>query len=266
MYRNGYRLVLVSMIAILAMSTVAFAATPSPTSAVIKARVFNDCPITTLTETNNYPSSIVLNDVGLGCAGFANLHNWRLSEDGSTPAEFGNFSAWSLSFDLMITGTSNGEAGLSVAPWWSPDVDGRFNVRTTDGEIACFGGRLPFYSFTGSHGINYVKGDVISLMVTYLANSITEANPATIEYVVRYNGGTYSSGPLPFDMGNPAEDPPYGLWGMLNQAQVGGYVQEFMVNGDFGADLRTEWSNIVYENLHTVSTEDTSWGAIKAQY
>ena len=215
---------------------------------------------------NSYPSSIVMHDMALACSGFANLHNWRLSEDGATAVDFDNFSAWSLSFDLQITGSGQGEAGLSVAPWWSQDVDGRFNVRTTDGEIACFGGRLPFYSFTGSQGVTYTKGDVISLKVTYIANTLTELNPATIEYEVTYGGSTYTSGPLSFDEGNPAEDPPYGLWGMLNQAQVGGYVQEFMDAGNFDSDLRTEWSNIVYENLNSVTIEPASWGSLKSRY
>ena len=67
-------------------------------------------------------------------------------------------------------------------------------------------------------------------------------------------------------MANPGEDPPYGLWGMLNQAQVGGYVQEFMDSGNFDSDLRTEWSNIQFENMHSVPVEDSSWGDIKSRY
>ncbi len=70
-----------------------------------------------------------------------------------------------MAADLQITGLGQGEAGLRCSPWWSPNVDGRFNVRVGDGEIAVFGGRLPFYSFTGSHGINYVRGDVIHLEI-----------------------------------------------------------------------------------------------------
>jgi len=39
-------------------------------------------------------------------------------------------------------------------------------------------------------------------------------------------GGTdYSSGALAFDQGNPAEDPPHGLWGLLTPFGVGGYFQ-----------------------------------------
>lgn len=240
-------------------------ATPNVDGAIVKERIFNDCPTSMLTTTNNYPASIEIDDQVLDCSGFANLHNWRLTEGGSE-AVFNNDSAFSLSFDLVISGTADGEAGVSVAPWWSQDVDGRFNVRSTDGEIACFGGRLPFYSFTANDGINYVKGDTIHLTVTYLANGLNMADPATIEYGVMYNGGSYTSGPLAFDEGNPAEDPPYGLWGMLNDGRVGGYVQEFLQGGNPNAALNTVFSNIQYTNLKPVSVESQSWGGVKALY
>lgn len=240
-------------------------ATPNVDGAIVKERIFNDCPTSILTTANNYPASIEIDDQVLDCAGFANLHNWRLAEGGAE-AVFNNDSAFSLSFDLVISGTADGEAGVSVAPWWSQDVDGRFNVRSTDGEIACFGGRLPFYSFTANDGINYVKGDTIHLSITYLANGLNMADPATIEYGVMYGGSSYTSGPLPFDEGNPAEDPPYGLWGMLNDGRVGGYVQEFLQAGNPNAALNTVYSNILYTNLKPVSVESQSWGGVKALY
>ena len=58
----------------------------------------------------------------------------------------------------------------------------RFNFRTTDGEIAVFGGRLPFYSFTGSQGITYTKGDTVRVGVIYDPHSLSMADPATIQY------------------------------------------------------------------------------------
>jgi hypothetical protein len=134
------------------------AATPSPNSAIVNTRIFNDCPTSILTVSNGYPASVMIDDAKLDCGGFANLHNWRFSEDGATAAVFNNDSNFHFGADLMIAGTADGEAGLQVAPWWSQQVDGRFNVRSTDGEIACFGGRLPFYSFTANHGLHYVKG------------------------------------------------------------------------------------------------------------
>jgi hypothetical protein len=200
----------------------------------------------------------------LSCGGFANLHVWRLSSDGAVPAVFNNNSAFSLSADLTISGVAEAEAGLQLAPWWSQDVDGRFNVRSTDGEIACFGGRLPFYSFTASHGINYVKGTTVRVEIIYLKNGLSAGDPATVEYVYADGSGTYTSGPLAFDEGNPGEDPPYGLWGMLNDGRVGGYVQEFLQAGNPSATVTTSWADISLVELKTVSVEPSSWSQIKA--
>ena len=267
---NGYgkwmQCALIVALSFTVLTTVAQAATPSPTSAVLNLRVFNDCPFSTLTTSNAYPASIWIDDQNLSCSGFANLHNWRFSVDGATAVPFDNNSAFRFSFDMQISGTAEGEAGLSVAPWWSPDVDGRFNVRTTDGEIACFGGRLPFYSFTGSHGVTYTKGDWINLEVTYQPHANTMDEPADITYVLTYNGMTYSSGALPFDEGNPAEDPPYGVWGMLNEAQVGGYSQVFLQAGNTDAGVKVEWANISFEQITIIGTEKSSWGKVKSMY
>src|SRR5205085_647193 len=49
---------------------------PNPATAVIKARVFNDCPPTALTTVNNYPSEVSFTEAGLACSGFANFDVW----------------------------------------------------------------------------------------------------------------------------------------------------------------------------------------------
>jgi hypothetical protein len=253
-----------ALLAVLGFAASGAFATPNPTGIIFNTRVFDDCPTSILTTTNNYPTLISIFDDKLDCGGYANLHNWRFSEDGATGAVFNNNSAFSVSADLVIYGTANGEAGLQIAPWWSQNVDGRFNVRSTDGEIACFGGRLPFYSFTATYGLNYVKGDVIGLEVTYLPHSLTEADPATIEYVVHYGGSTYTSGPLPFDEGNPAE--PYGTWGMLDDGRVGGHLQCFLEAGNPDAGVTAEWHDVVFVNLDPVALESTTWGTLKSLY
>jgi hypothetical protein len=195
--------------------------------------------------------------------GFANLHNWRFSENDTDPAVFNNASSFKFGAWLNLTGTADGESGLQVSPWWSQNVDGRLNVKTA-GEIACFGGRLPFFSFTGTFGINYVKGEPIYVEMTYLANDLTEANPATIEYLVVWDGTEYTSGPLPFDEGNPAEG--YGSWGMLDDARVGAHLQPLLQEGNPDAGLRAEWRDIMFENLdQATATEATTWGRIKAR-
>ena len=116
------------------------------------------------------------------------LEDLRLVELGCGPAQD----------SVLLVG--HGEAGLQISPWWSQDVDGRLNVRTTDGEIACFGGRLPFYNFTASHGINYTKGNTIHVEIRYEPNGLSQADPGTIQYTVGYLGQTYSSGVLAFEM------------------------------------------------------------------
>jgi hypothetical protein len=201
-------------------------ASPCINGAVIKTRIFNDNPNSVVTTNNSYASSITINDDQSGGGqGWANLHNFRLSADGGTTlASFANADGFGFAADVTLTGTGNSEGGLQVAPWWSLDVDGRFMVNT-GGEIAVFGGRLPFYSFTNAHGLTYTKGNTVRLGVVYRPNSLSALDPATIVYIVTMDSNTYCSGELLFDEGNPAEDPPHGVWGMLSPAQVGGYFQ-----------------------------------------
>ncbi|MDZ4803717.1 MAG: hypothetical protein SGI90_02485 [Candidatus Eisenbacteria bacterium] len=240
-------------------------ATPTPTTASLHTRIFNDDPFSTLTTVNAYPASIIIDDLKfLGASGFANRHAWRFSNDGTNPLEFANGDHFRFCADLLITGGGECESGLQISPWWSPLVDGVFNVRTTDGEIACFNGRLPFYSFTGSHGITYAKGNTIRMEIIYDPNSNTMADPATIEYKVVYLANSYSSGRLPFDEGNPSEDPPHGLWGMLTPATAGGHLQYFVGGSPNGGNARAEWSNICFEALDTVPVQGTTWSAIKS--
>lgn len=237
-------------IATVVLAAVAGAACASPNinSAVINERIFNDDANSVFTSVNNYPSAITLSDLmvdGDGIGGeFANFHNWRLSDNGVSAAVFNNGDSFSLFTDITVSG--NGEAGLSLAPWWSHDIDGRFNLRTSDGEVAIFGGRLPFYSFTASHGVVYANGSTVNIGMVYSANGLSAGSPATIEYFYNDGVNSYSSGALAFDMGNPAEDPPHGLWGMLNDARVGGYMQVFIDQGNSANGLVTTWGNIDY--------------------
>jgi hypothetical protein len=176
-----------------------------------------------------------------------NRHNFRLSEDGGvTDAVFLNDHEFSLFADVTLSGPNNSEGGLNLAPWWSQDVDGVFMLNAASGEIACFGGRLPFYSFTADQGLTYTKGETVRQGIVYTPNSLTMADPATIEYVLVQGGNTYTSGPLAFDEGNPAEDPPYGLWGCLNDARLGGYFQVAGATAESTAYGEIAFENIVY--------------------
>jgi hypothetical protein len=268
MKRIGY-----SSLCALAMTVVlvgAAFATPVPNSAALALRVFNDCPLSTLSTSNLYPASISIQDImHPACVGFANLHSWSFSEDGgATPTLFVNGSNFHMCADVVIDGQGQGEGGLRFGPWWAQLSDGRFMINAEAGhvpagEIACFGGRLPFYSFTVNHGISYVKGTTVTMEITYMAHSLTAADPATIQYKYTDGSGTYSSPILPYDEGNPAENPPHGVWGCLHDAMVGGYFQP---RANSGASLACTWSNICFENLDVVPTSSSTWGRLKSLY
>jgi hypothetical protein len=241
--------------------------TPSANSAVIMPRVWNDCPASTLTMLNNYPAKISINDTDVECVGWTNLHVWAFSEDGITPAIFENCSHYKFgaAFNGSLSGAGVGEGGLRLSPWWSLQADGRFMVRIGgNGEIACFGGRLPFYSFTSGWGVTYTPGTDIWMEIVYSPHALTVADPATIEYKILYNGNLYYSGYLPFDQGNPAEG--HGEYGALYPAQAGGFLQE--PNGSGGAlfNFTGEWKNIHYEGPSATSTSQKTWGQLKTIY
>jgi len=223
------------------------AATPTPNSAVLHLRVFNDCPVSVLTPTNSFPTSITISDQNQEspfCSGFANMHTWRFSQDGINATQFQNGDSFQYEVDLVVDGI--GEGGLSLSPWWSPDVDGLFNVRNPDGEIAVFGGRLPFFSFTAAFGIHYTANTTIHLGIRYDPRGLSSALPAQVVYTVGYGGNTYTSGPLNFDQGNAAEDPPHGQWGALSPWYAGGHFKMFVqaVGQPHGATV--QWSNIQF--------------------
>ena len=221
-------------------------ASPDIDSAIIHERIWNDADYSTVTYGNAYPSSLWIRDENLDDYGWANRHNFRLSENGGiSDAVFMNDDPFEFHADVMLTGTADSEGGLNLSPWWSQDVDGVFMVRTSDGEISCWGGRLPFYNFTAEYGITYAKDTQVGLGMIYDPHSLTEEDPGTIQYFYNdIDGREYSSPVLEFDMGNPAEDPPYGLWGILNDARVGGYFMA-LVN----SEIPGNWGQMDFENM-----------------
>jgi hypothetical protein len=222
-------------------------ATPDVNGATIETRTFNDCPLSTVVTSNNYPASITITDaMDPLCVGFANLHSFSFSDDGgATAAVFNNNSNFRFGADFKITGAGEGEGGLRISPWYGKFVDGRIMANATTGEIACFGGALPFYSFTVNHGITYTRGTTIRLEATYRANDLFSTQPASIQYRVIYNGNTYDSPELPFGEQNPAECDPNGLWGMLNDGRVGGYFQP---RANTGASLTATWTDVTFDS------------------
>jgi hypothetical protein len=223
-------------------------ASPDIDSAIVHTRIWNDADYSTVSFGNFYPSSLWIRDENLDDYGWANRHNFRLSDNGGiSDAVFMNNDAFEFYADVMLTGTADSEGGLNLSPWWSQDVDGVFMLRTSDGEISCWGGRLPFFHFTNEFGITYEKGTMVRLGMIYDPHSLTEEDPGTIEYLYQdINGREYSSGALAFDMGNPDEDPPYGLWGILNDARVGGYFMPLVNNQIPGNWGQADFENMVY--------------------
>lgn len=250
----------------LAFATAAFA-TPIPNSAVIHTRVFDDCPISVLTVNNSFPALISIDDQNQPpqpiCAGFANLHTWRFSTDGVNDIQFLNNDTFEYSCEIVLTGI--GEGGLNLAPWWGPQADGLMNIRTTDGEIACFGGRMPFYSFTGAHGLVYASGTPILAGISYIPNGLSAASPAQVIYSIRYNAINYSSGPLNFDQGNPAEDPPHGQWGALTPWYAGGHMKMFAFPAGQPHGINGQWRQIQYTAGPT-SGKKSTWSDLKKLY
>jgi len=222
-------------------------ATPSPNGAFVSTRTFNDCPTSTVATNNTYPMSVQISDSNLSCSGYANLHSWSFSADaGTSAAVFANDDTFCFGADVKLEGSGIGEGGLRVSPWWGQYVDGRFMINAETGEIAVFGGRLPFYSFTVSNSITYTKGTTVHMAISYDPNALTAMDPATIQYSLTLGAQVYTSPALPFSMGTQSEDPPHGLWGILNDARVGSYFQPRTQFNVQDSALTATWSNIVF--------------------
>ncbi|MCG3123693.1 MAG: hypothetical protein GIKADHBN_02114 [Phycisphaerales bacterium] len=238
-------------IVLMVVAGLAAAASARPVDgANVNMRVFNDDPDSDASFVNNYPTSIAITDKNVNGDGipgeFANRHNFRLSS-GGVDAAFANNVSFSFAADVTINGPGFAEGGLNISPWWSQQVDGNFMLNTGNHEVAVFGGRLPFYSFTANHGVKYFAGQTVRCGVIYNANSLTAEDPGTIEYTYFDGTNSYSSGVIAFDQGNPAEDPPHGLWGLLNDYMVGGYYMAFV--DTFSPDPS---SGIVFGNIEYV--------------
>jgi hypothetical protein len=276
MKRINYHRLAVTAFAVLALATSATIShagdgrtcpgnTLTPVGVVVTTRDFNDCPTSTITVTNTYPSVVSVFDDTLDCFGFANRHTWSFSADGVTDGKFEDCSLYRFCADVMLSGTGVGEGGLRLSPWWSPHNDGQFMINANTGEIACFGGRLPFFSFTTKFGLHYIKGTTVHMEIVYNPNSLSFVNPATIRYNLTIGSSTYTSGPLGFDSGNTSEDPPHGLFGELFPAYAGGYVMGYVGNGT-NVNFKGTWSNICFDNNAPTPARQSTWGHLKTVY
>ncbi len=238
------------------------------------------CPVSIVTGTSNYPFSVAIQDSFLPCTGWMNNSFWRFSDDGgSTDALVHNDDNFRFSTDMVIDGNSaqGAEAFINIAPWWYP-MDGRINVKGGfgGGEIAAFGGRMPFVTWTNpaaaqnywGSSLSYVKGTTIHLGMEYISGPTgpSDLYPGRVKFYLTYGGTDYNTGYLLLDQGNPAEDPPHGLWGILNPAYAGGGIGVISDGPNFDTYMKGTWSNITFENLQSTPTHSTTWGAMKALY
>lgn len=227
-------------------------------------------------------SQVVITDPSLYCpdngSGWGvNGHAWQFSADGGgTAAVFGNSDNFSFGADLTLhlVGIPHGaEAGLNIAPPWATVyaayLDGRINCRVPDGEIACFGGNLPFYSFTATNGIHFLADDPTHLEIHYVGGSgPNEATPGRVEYVVVQGGITYTSpwlncSPPPY---NPSDPPAWHDYGIGTPSFAGGFMQPQVDVGNLSAQAVGTWNNVSFSSDMVVPTRNASWGSIKSLY
>jgi hypothetical protein len=272
MKRIGTTILAVAALAF-CLTAVAQAQTPNPNGTRLYAQWIN-CPVSTITLTNTYPGLVSVTDNDPYSFAGSNKHLWKFSEDGgATNAVFTDNSNYSFCADVVVSGNDPDdlEGGLEISPWWS-EGDGQFMVNGNSGEIAVFGGRLPFCSNHASGSVaftqpDYVKGTTIHMSMTYISgpNGPSQTAPATVTYSTINTGITYTFGPTAFDQGNTAEDPPHGLWGELTPASVGGYAQCSHMSTQ-PTTMTVSFSNICYSNLQSTPTHNVTWGKLKAMY
>jgi hypothetical protein len=170
----GRSLILWSTIVLAFAPLVARAAFVSDVNGLlVDAAVVNGYPGSTLTITNNYPSSAIIDDSNLGAlvpGGFANRSDLLFSSNGGASARtFNTQDSFDVSVNLTLDATFNlkrKEAGLRIN---RNGFDGQFIVNSDAHEIAAFGGPLPFYSFNVSQSISYAVGTPITLRMIYNA-------------------------------------------------------------------------------------------------
>lgn len=185
----------ITAISIIALSAGTAVASPSTINGVDEAtRIFNDFTTSTLTVTNNFPSSVRVEesnftDDGVG-GNFANKHAFWLSDDGGANGYDFNYVD-GFDFSVTVTDSSSGLGASEVGMNTDLFGFGFFGGGLSGGEIAAFGGTLPFHSF-GS-GL-YTAGDVLDLRMIYRVGAGEFTTPAgTIEYLYQSNGGGWNS-------------------------------------------------------------------------
>jgi hypothetical protein len=161
---------------------------------IVKPRVFNDYPLSTLaiTNSNTEPDTANIHDsVYQAVAPGANRDDILASTDAGATAlvvPAGQGFRVSTTFTLTDgTDSPRKEAGIRVN---SPTQgDALFIVNSDAGEIAAFGAGAPFHLFGNKAGSNgYTTGTPITLTYEYdpPAGATSNVNPGSVTYTVSY--------------------------------------------------------------------------------
>ncbi len=120
---------------------------PSPTTSSSSPRIFNDYPNSTLNITNNYDTSVVIDETNFGAGGVRQpSHSAYFSTDGGATGHDFNYAD---SFDLSFTMLNSSDPAAGREAGFQTDLFGFgfFGSLPHNGEIAAFGSILPFHSF-----------------------------------------------------------------------------------------------------------------------
>lgn len=154
-------------------------------------RVFNDFPSSTLVPTAAYPASVGWHEeFPAGTTGnFANKHLAYLSTDNGASA-FGldGNQGWTLSTSIRMNAPNAAprkEGALQIEnPRYNnnpPFVDEGHVLVATDGEVAIFGGAMPFYTSNFTGGPWYTLGATSRLTFQYFAPGVMDPVKGAIQ-------------------------------------------------------------------------------------
>jgi hypothetical protein len=135
----------------LVLASAASAQISTINSVAIGTRYFNDFPNSTLVVTNNGLPSVEFQESNFGTGGFANRHIGMLSNNGTTPYHFSPAGNVDFSVTVLMHAAGAVEAGMFIGkipnfPTGAGADTGQFPLLPNNGEIAAFGGFLPFFS------------------------------------------------------------------------------------------------------------------------
>ncbi len=163
-------------------------------------RYFNDRPESNLVIMNDYPFNFRIHEKDPGPGGFANGHMGAFSIDGGATAyDFNYHDAFDASFNVNMNELNPASVGGEAGFKFNLFGVGHFGILPHNGEIAAFGGILPFFSF----GTGIWTGQEVFLRIIHtpgngngLPGGFTV--PSTMEYMYNLGAGWLTSGPIPF--------------------------------------------------------------------